>query len=97
MDYGTTLTESRGVAQFGTIKGNFALTERLYLLVGAAVGRRLYDIFELPADQQFGYIIFSGLSYNLSSWATVRAGYSYGTEKPDFIKRSINTSVTLKF
>jgi YaiO family outer membrane protein len=96
-DYGMTFTESRGVANFGTVKGSFALTKRLSLLLGMAAGRRLYDIFELPAYDQFGYIIFSGLNFNLCPWATARLGYSYGTEKPDFIKRSINTSISLKF
>ncbi|MDO8488500.1 MAG: hypothetical protein Q7S42_00065 [Candidatus Omnitrophota bacterium] len=97
IDYGMTLTESRGVAQFGTVKGNFALSKRFSLLLGAAAGRRLYDIFELPAYDQFGYIVFSGLNFNVCPWATARIGYSYGTENPDFIKRSINTSVSLKF
>lgn len=97
VDYGATLTESRGIAQFGTVKGNFALTKRLSLLLGMAAGRRLYDIFELPAYKQFGYIIFSGFNFKVCPWATARLGYSYGTEKPDFIKRGINTSVSLKF
>jgi hypothetical protein len=96
-DYGMTLTESRGVAQFGTVKGNFALGKRFSLSLGTAVGRRVYDIFELPAYDQFGYIIFTGLNFNVCPWATARIGYSYGTEKPDFIKRSINTSISLKF
>jgi hypothetical protein len=96
-DYGMTLTESRGVAQFGTVKGNFALGKRFSLLLGVAAGRRLYDIFVLPAREQFGYIIFSGLNFNVCPWAIARIGYSYGTEKPDFIKRSISTSLSLKF
>ena len=97
VDYGSTLTESRGIAQFGTVKGNFALTKRLSLLLGAAVGERLYDIYELPARDQSGYIIFTGLNFKVCPWAIARIGYSYGTEKPDFIKRSINTSFSLKF
>jgi YaiO family outer membrane protein len=97
VDYGLSLTESRGTAQFGTVKGNFALTKRLALSLGAAVGERLYDIFELPSRDQPGYIVFGGLNFNVCPWAIVRVGYSYGTEKPDFIKRSINTSLSLKF
>ena len=96
-DYGATITESRGLAQFGTIKGNFALGKYLSLSLGAAAGERLYDIFELSAREQSGYIIFTGLNFNVCPWATARVGYSYGTENPDFIKRSINTSVSLKF
>lgn len=96
-DYGMCLTESRGQAQFGTLKGNFALTERLSWLMGTAVGRRVYDIYELPARDQFGYIIFTGFNYNLCEWLSARAGYSYGTENPDFIKRSINFQLSAKF
>lgn len=96
-DYGLTYTESRGQAQFGTVKGNFALGRRLSLLLGMAIGRRLYDIFELAAYDQFGYIVFCGLNFNICRWATARIGYSYGTEDPDFIKRSFNTSISLKF
>jgi len=96
-DYGMTLTESRGIAQFGTVKGNFALGKRFSLLLGLAAGRRLYDIFELPAYDQFGYIIFTGLNFKVCPWATARIGYSYGTENPDFIKRSINTSISFRF
>ena len=97
MDYGMTLTERRGVANFGTVKGSFALTDRLSLSLGMAAGRRLYDIFVLPAYDQFGYIVFSGLNYDVCPWLTARVGYSYGTENPDFIKRSFNTSISLKF
>ena len=97
VDYGINFTESRGQAQFGTVKGSFALTDRFSLSLGTAVGRRLYDIYELPARDQFGYIIFSGLNYKVCSWATARIGYAYGTEKPDFIKRSINASLSLKY
>lgn len=96
-DYGMTLIESRGIAQFGSVKGNFALDKRFSLLLGVAVGRRLYDIFELPAYDQFGYIIFTGINFNVCPWASAKIGYSYGTENPDFIKRSINTSISLKF
>jgi hypothetical protein len=97
VDYGLSITESRGTASFGTVKGNFALTKRVSLLLGTAIGRRLYDIFELPAYDQFGYIIFTGLNFNVCPWAVARVGYSYGTEKPDFIKRSITSSISLKF
>lgn len=96
-DYGMSLTESRGLAHFGTVKGNFALGERFSWSLGAAAGRRLYDIFERPARKQFGYIIFTGLNYDICKWLTARIGWAYGTEKPDFIKRSIFTSVSAKF
>jgi hypothetical protein len=97
LDYGMSLIESRGLAHFGTVKGNFALTKRLSWLAGGAVGRRLYDIFELPARDQFGYIIFTGLNVNVYKGVNARIGCSYGTEKPDFIKRSLFADLSVKF
>lgn len=96
-DYGLSITESRNSAQFGTLKANFALGKRLSWLMGTAIGERLYDIFELPARKQFGYIIFTGLQFNLCQAIAARVGFSYGTEKPDFIKRGANVSLSIKF
>lgn len=96
-NYGMSLIESRGVAHFGTLKGSFAITKRLSWLLGAAVGRRLYDIYERPARKQFGYIIFTGLNFDLCQWLSARVGCSYGTEKPSFIKRSTYVSLSAKF
>jgi len=96
-DYGLSITESRNRAQFGTLKANFAIGKRLSLLMGTAVGERLYDIFELPARKQSGYIIFTGFQCNLCPWLAARVGFSYGTEKPDFIKRGANASLSIRF
>jgi hypothetical protein len=91
------LVESRGLAHFGTVKGNFAIGKYFSWLIGAAVGRRLYDIFELPARDQFGYIGFTGIGINLYKGISARIGYAYGTEKPDFIKRSVFADLSLRF
>jgi hypothetical protein len=96
-DYGLSLIERRGAGQFGTVKGTFALGKYLSWLIGAAVGERLYDIYELAPQKEYGYIIFTGFNINLYKNLSVRIGCSYGTEKPDFIKRSADVALSLKF
>ncbi len=97
LDYGASTIEGRGFAQFGVLKSDFEITKSLHWSLGAAVGERLYDIYGLEASKEYGYIIFTGFSFDVFEWMNFRIGYSYGTEKPDFIKRSANFNLTLKF
>ncbi len=97
VDYGISAIESRGVAQFGTIKSDFALTKFLHWSLGTAIGERLYDIFGLKASKEYGYIIFTAANLNISKNVNCRIGFSYGTERPKFIKRSLDASLSVKF
>lgn len=96
-DYGVSYIEARDTAQFGTIKGNFAITEFLQWWGGIAFGERLYDIYGLDAHEERGYIMFTGLTFNLYKGVSVRGGYLYGTEKPKFMKHSLAFNLTIKF
>ncbi|MFA5143060.1 MAG: hypothetical protein WC522_02665 [Candidatus Omnitrophota bacterium] len=96
-NYGIGWIESRDDAHFGVIKGDFKITDFLRLSGGTAFGERLYDIFGRHAHSETGYIVFSGLSLNLYKGITCRVGCSYGTEKPKFIKRSLNFGLNFKF
>ena len=96
--YNISFTEGRGAAQWGTLKGNFSLFDnRLNFWVGTAVGERLYDIDPIKARKQFGYIAFIGANYNICKNLDVRLGYSYSSEDPDFMKRSLDFGCSLKF
>ncbi len=97
VDYGVSMIESRGNSQFGTVKGAFAITDSLHWSLGAAVGERLYDIFELPSNKEYGYIVFTGFTLNLYKDLNLRLGYSYGMEKPSFIKRGLTFGLSIKF
>lgn len=97
LDYGNSITQNRGSAHWGIAKGNFALNKRLRVWAGSAVGERLYDINAIKASLQYGYIIFSGLDFNLSDDIDLRVGGSYSKERPDFIKRSIDLNFSIKF
>lgn len=97
LDYGVSIIESRGNAQFGTVRSDFALNKFLHWSLGAAIGERLYDIFELSPGKEYSYIIFSGFNVNLYKSVDFRIGYSYGMEKPRFIKRSLNFGLSCKF
>lgn len=95
--YGVSYTESRDSAHFGTLKGAFALNEKINLWGGTAVGERLFDIDVLKADQQFGYVFFAGIDVSLTKNFALRLGGSYSKEQPSFIKRSIDFGARLKF
>ncbi len=97
MFYNVSFTESRGTAHWGVLKGNFALNKRLNAWIGTAVGERLYDIELLNASKQYGYIIFSGFDLTLYKELKLRLGFSYSKEKPDFIKRSVDYGLSIKF
>jgi len=95
--YNISSTEGRGIAQWGTLRGNFTVNNRLNLYCGTAIGQRLYDIFELDASKQYGYIIFSGFDFNVYKNLRIRLGYSYSMEKPSFIKRSLDFGGSVRF
>ena len=95
--YGASYIEARDTASFGTIQGNFAITKFLQWYCGLAFGGRLYDIYGLDAHDEYGYILFTGIKLNIYKGIYFRAGYSYGTEKPKFIKRSVNFGLSVKF
>lgn len=96
-NYGASFMEGHDTAHIGTMKGDFAITNFLRWSCGLAFGGRLYDINGFDAHAEYGYILFTGLSLNIYKGITFRAGYSYGTEDPKFIKRSLNFAVSAKF
>ncbi len=96
-DYGISFIDGRDTAHFGTVKGDFAITKFLRWWAGMAFGERLYDINELDAREEFGYILFTGLNINIYKGVNARVGYSYSTEDPKFIKRNIDFGLSVKF
>lgn len=95
--YGASLTHTRGAAQWGIFKGNFALTDAFRLWCGMATGQRLYDIYEIDASKQYGYIFYGGITYNIVKQLDFSAGYSYSKERPNFQKHGINFGLNFKF
>jgi len=95
--YGASYMEGHDTAHFGTVRGDFAITDFLHLWSGAAVGERLYDINGLDAAEEFGCILFIGLTAKVYKGINCRAGYSYSMEEPKFIKRSLNFSLSARF
>lgn len=90
-------TISRGPAYWATAKAHLALHERVAVDVGTAIGERIYDIQEIRASEQFGYIIFARGDLKITKNISVQAGYAYSMERPSFIKRDLNFGLTLKF
>jgi len=95
--YGVSFTQHRDSAQFGTIKGGFALNDKVKLSLGAALGNRLFDINLLKSNKQYGSIFFGGLDIAVTKNITFRIGGSYSKERPSFIKRSIDFGAKIKF
>jgi len=96
--YNNSITESRGMAQWGTIKGDLKINDRLDFFLGTAIGERLYDINDLSdASKQYGYIWFASFDYKLTKNINLRLGGSYSMEKPSFIKRSIDFAFVFKY
>ncbi|MDP3790221.1 MAG: YaiO family outer membrane beta-barrel protein [Candidatus Omnitrophota bacterium] len=95
--YGLSLTHTRGAAQWGIFRGNYALTDNLNLWGGMATGQRLYDIYEIDASKQYGYIFYTGLTYRIVKQLDFSAGYSYSKERPNFQKHGINFGLNLKY
>lgn len=96
-NYGVSMIEGRGAGNFGTVRGNFTITKFLQFWSGAAFGQWLYDIYGFPASKENGYILFAGTTFNIYKDIDFRVGYSYGAEKPNFIKRSVDFDLTVKF
>lgn len=96
-NYGATFMEAHDTASWGSVRGDFEITDFLHWYGGVAFGERLYDIYGLDAHEERGYILFTGLSLTPFKWVNLRAGYSYGTEKPKFIKRSLNFYASVRF
>ena len=97
LHYGISFTENRGDAQFVSAKLSLSVTENSSFFAGAALGRRLYDIFLLDASEQDGYILFTGIETRCNDDISLMFGYSYGEEDPAFIKRSLSAQVKVKF
>lgn len=95
--YGASCMEGHDTASFGTIKGNFAITNFLDCWGGVSFGERLYDILGLDAHEESGYILFGGTTVKLYKGISCRFGYSYGQEAPKFIKHSLIFDLTVKF
>jgi len=96
-NYGISHIESRGTGQFGTIKGSFAINKRLRWQVGTSIGQWLYDIYGFSPQKEYGYIAFTMFNIELFRGINLGLGYSYGTEKPHFIKRSFDCSLSYNF
>lgn len=93
--FGTNWIEKRETAYFGTVKGNFVITEHVQLWSGVAFGQRLYDIFGVKNED--GYILFGGLTFVVYKNINIKVGGSYGQEDPKFIKRSLIFDASVKF
>ena len=96
-DYNFSITEGRADAHWATVKAYLLLHPRLMTWVGVAAGQRLFDIQALDSQKQGGVIIFSGAEWRLSENIKAHAGYSYSEEKPNFLKRSIEGGLTVRF
>lgn len=95
-DYDLSSTADRGTAQWGSLKANFTLNPRWGFYTGAAAGERLFDVSELPASLENGYILFAGVRCRVLRDAQITVGGSYSEEQPNFIKRSIDASLSIK-
>ncbi|MDD5669388.1 MAG: YaiO family outer membrane beta-barrel protein, partial [Candidatus Omnitrophica bacterium] len=95
--YNAAYTQDRGTAHSGVTTMNFALTKKLNLTFGAAVGERLYDIYLLSPSKQYGYILYNRFSVHLTKNSGLGIGYSYSKENPDFYKRSVDLNFFARF
>lgn len=96
--YNTSVIESRGGGHFGSAQFNFIIHPRVQLYGGSSIGQRLFDISGAEhASKQSGFILFGGFKIRIFDRLEGIIGYSYSEEKPNFIKRSINSGFTLKF
>ncbi len=90
-------TSNRGTARSATLKTSFLIYRLFNVWLGASSGERLYDIHTLPAADQKGYIIFYGLDFFITKVLNIRLGSSYGREKPDFVIRSLDAGLAVRF
>jgi hypothetical protein len=96
-DYGAIFIQDRGTGNFGTFKGDFAITDFLHMTSSATVGQWLYDIYGLAPSKEFGYILSIGLNMKVYKGINARVGYSYSAEDPKFIKRSMQFGLSARF
>ena len=96
-DYNFSITEGRGDAHWASAKVNLELHDGLNAWFGIVAGRRLFDIYDIKAPKQGGYILFTGADLRISDHVKFRAGYSYGEEKPNYLNRSVDVGLTVKF
>ena len=98
-DFDVSETERRGLAYWGTVKGNFVINNRLEIYAGTAVGQRLFDIDGITVDagQQLGFITFLGLTFRVMENTQLRVGCSYSEEEPSFKKRSVDLALAVRF
>jgi len=97
LSYNLSITESRGTASWGTIKGDFRINDRIRFYTGTAIGNRLYDIDLLNSNKQYGYILFGGFDFNIMKNVNLKLGGSYSRENPAFIKRSAECALIVRF
>jgi len=95
-DYDLSSTEGRGTAQWGSCKADFTINPRWGFYAGAAAGERLFDMSELPASLENGYILFTGIRFRVLKDAQLSTGVSYSEEQPTFVQRSIDVSLSIK-
>lgn len=93
--FGTNWIENRQTAYFGTVKGNFVITDHVQLWSGVAFGQRLYDIFGINGED--GLILFGGITFTIYKGINIKVGGSYGQEEPKFIKRGLIFDASVKF
>ena len=96
-NYGMTFIVNRQMGQFFRVRGNFQITDYLQFFLGGAFGEYLYDIYGLPAGQERGYILYTGINFKIWKDISGRVGYSYSEEEPKFIKRGLDFSLSAKF
>ena len=97
-DWGTNIIECRGIGYTGSFKGDFEITNFMHLWGGVALGERLYDTFGLPKpSSEYGYILFSGMTFIIYKDISAKVGASYSYENPKFIRRGMNFSLSVKF
>ncbi|MFA4981640.1 MAG: YaiO family outer membrane beta-barrel protein [Candidatus Omnitrophota bacterium] len=94
--YGVSFMEGHDTANMGSVRGDFAITNFLRWSCGLAVGERLYDINGFDAHAERGFILFTGITWNLYKDINIKAGYSHGEEAPKFIKRGYYLSASVK-
>ena len=95
-DYDFSSTAGRGTAQWGSIKADFTVSPRWGFYTGAAAGERLFDMSELPASMENGFILFAGCRFRFLNRAQLSTGVSYSQEQPTFIQRSIDAALSIK-
>ena len=95
--YAASYTESRGLANQGLVRGEFALMEFLKLSTGIAFGERLFDASGLKASLENGFSLFVVLDTAIFKHFNLKVGYTYGRENPDFIRSGMNFALSTKF